>query len=456
MITKYYQCEFLSDIVLPASSNTQGNIRLSDFVAGSNFLGMVAAGDGYASFGEDSFEVFHSGAVCFGDAHLLVDGKESFKIPLAYHNLKVGEGYYNRLHLSEAEENDLREAQKQLKQIRTGFMNEALYYQTPAYNYTQKSKYATQYRRSEEGGMYGYSALQAGTKWRFAVAYKEERYIAKVEAKLLGEKRLGKSKTSQYGKVHIATVEAPQSIASFTPEDNLTYLYANARLVLFEEDGTLSATPTIDNLGLEGGEIVWEKTFIRTSTYTPYNYTRQTKEYTRVCINKGSVITIKNAKGDIGSKIGAFLSEGFGDVLVNPQFLQEKYPQLQEYNEKQVSTISSSGYDANLIDFLEAKEKREQETFAVASHVQKVYKQLIGPSKSQWGAIRALSTVAERKEQLIGSIEAYISTGVAQKQWEDKEAQLIQEIERSKNPLAFTKLLAMIVSRHTKGGKDGE
>jgi hypothetical protein len=34
-----FQVEFKSDIVLPASSNTEGKIDQLDFIAGSNFLG---------------------------------------------------------------------------------------------------------------------------------------------------------------------------------------------------------------------------------------------------------------------------------------------------------------------------------------------------------------------------------------------------------------------------------
>ena len=89
MITKYYNCKFLTDIVLPASSNTQGNVALSDFVSGSNFLGMVATA--YDEFGSDAFEVFHSGGVQFGDAHIAIEGEQTYKIPLAFHSLKVAD-----------------------------------------------------------------------------------------------------------------------------------------------------------------------------------------------------------------------------------------------------------------------------------------------------------------------------------------------------------------------------
>ena len=453
MISKYYKCEFLSDIVLPASSNTQGNIKLSDFIPGSNFLGIVASNGGYDSFGQDSFDVFHSGAVCFGDANIVVDGKQSFKIPLSFHNLKVGDGCYNRLYLSTEEENKLREEQKQLKQIRTGFINEDLAFKTPSYNYSQKSKYSKKYRRSEDEGMYGYSALSCGTTWIFKIDFKDEKYIKSVEDKLLGKKRVGKSKSSQYGQVKISKINNLKNLKSFTPKDNLTYIYANSRIALFEEDGTFTAIPTIKNLGLEGGEIVWDKTFIKTSTYTLYNYTRQTKEYTRVCIDKGSVITIKNAKGNLSKKIGAFISEGFGNVLINPSFLEPKEPELKEFKDKKESVLPNGKYDTNLISFLKTKEKIEKAKFEVASHVQKTYKNLIGPSKSQWGEIRAIASTSKDKDKLISKIDKYISSGVAQKQWEGKKDKLFEEINKSKNPIEFTKLLSMIVSKHTKGGK---
>lgn len=451
MITKYYKCKFLSDIVLPASSNTQGNILNSDFISGSNFLGMVASS--YNKFGDDAFEVFHSGAVQFGDGHISIDDKQTYKIPLSFHNIKnENDKYFNRILLSDDELKVKRENQEQLKQIRSGFMNQDGLFTTPSYNYSQKSSYDKTNRRSLEGGMYGYSALKSGTNWVFKVEYADEKYIPKVEDKLLGDKKLGKSKSSQYGQVHIKPIETPKDVETCTSNDDITYIYANSRLALYDKDGNFETTPTIENLGLSSGEIDWEKTYIKTSTYHPYNYKRQTKEYTRVCINKGSVIAIKNCEG-LGSKIGAFLSEGFGDILVNPKFLEQKEPKLTKYEESKESK-ETNNYDKNLISFLSVKQKTENSKFEIASDVQKVYEKFIGPSKSQWGQIRSFASSAKNKEDLIAKIEDYISKGVSKKQWEDKKEKLFNEIKKSKSPLEFTKLLAMIVSKHTKGGNN--
>ncbi len=459
MITKYYKCEFLSDIVLPASSNTQGNILNSDFISGSNFLGMVASS--YDEFRADAFEVFHSGAVSFGDGHIVVKNKPTYKIPLSFHNIKnENDKYFNRILLSDDELRIKREKGEQLKQIRSGFMSEDGLYTTPSYNYSQKSSYDKINRRSQDSGMYGYSALKSGTNWIFKIEFADEKYISKVEEKLLGDKKLGKSKSSQYGQVKISPIDTPKTIEAFIQKDNITYIYANSRLALYDKDGNFEATPTIENLGLSSGEIDWEKTYIKTSTYHPYNYKRQTKEYTRVCINKGSVIAVKNCEG-LGSKIGAFVSEGFGDILVNPKFLEQKEPQLTKYEESKDSKETNT-YDKNLISFLSAKQESENSKFKVASDVQDSYKEFLKGekiSKSQWGQIRSFSSTAKDKDELIAKIEEYISKGVSKKQWEDKKEKLFKEIESSKNPessLEFTKLLAMIVSKHTKGGNDGK
>jgi len=452
MIVKYYNCEFLSDIVLPQSSNTQGNIALNDFIPGSNFLGIVAK---YYDKFDDSFKVFHSGDVCFGDGHIKIDDKLSYKVPLSYHRLKIGDGFYNRLHLNDNEGKNLREEQKQLKQLRNEFINEDLNSTILEYNYTQKSSYDKDLRRSKDEGMYGYSALKSGTNWIFKISYKDEKHIKQIENYLLGNQKLGKSKSSQYGNVNITKIDDIKQVDSFTPKDKLTYIYINSRVVLFEEDGTFTTIPTISNLGLSSGKILWDKTFIRTSSYTPYNYKRQTKEYTRVYINKGSVITIENTQDTIPSKMGAFLNEGFGDILVNPKFLEPKYPNLKKY-EKEEGEKEAKNYDKSLILFLQAKEDKEQAKFEVASQVQNIYEKLIAPSKSQWGEIRSMASIFKDKDDLISKIDEYISKGVAKTQWEGKKELLFSEIRKSKDPMEFTKLLSMIIAKHTKGGNDGK
>jgi len=447
---KYYKCTFLSEVILQASSNTQGNVVLADFIAGSNFLGMVARD--YDYFQVDAFKVFHSGDVRFGDGHILVDGKVSYKTPLCYFNLKnEPKEFFNRLHLSDEEEQKLRDEQKQLKQIRSAFMNSEGKYLKPSYNYAQKSKYSRKYRRSEDEGMFGYSALEKGTEWVFKVDYRDEKFIADVEERLIGRRRLGKSKSAQYGQVEIEPMKNPLSLGTFTPNDNLTYVYFNSRVALVDKEGNPQLTPSIENLGLDSGKIDWGKTQLQHSSYNPYNYTRRTKEYTRVVLNKGTVIVIEGLKDKepLLNGVGVYLNEGFGEVIVNPKFLEPENPTFEEFIEEIVKPKNKEPLDENLLKFLRLKEEQEEDKFAVATEVQNVYKKLLGASKSQWGEIRSIATMASSKEELISEIEKYIENGVAKQQWED--VGLIEAINGSSQALAFTRLLAKMCREHTKG-----
>ena len=449
MIEKHYTCRLVSDVVLPGSSNTEGNIKLLDFIPGSNFLGMVAAH--YKDFEDESFTVFHSGSVKFSDAHLAINGKESYKTPLAFHELKLGDGIYNKLHLSDDVAISLRNEQKQLKQMRRGFINSHLEFASPEYSYTQKSAYDKEKRRSADGSMFGYSALKAGTQWHFSVCFEDEKHVAKVEEFLLGEKRLGKSKSAQYGKVTIISRENVESLETFTPAASLTYLYVNSRLALIDEVGNPQAEPTLQNLGLSSGEIVWEKSFIQTSSYTPYNYIRQTDEYTRVVINKGSVIALRNITETLANRlyVGAFLSEGFGEVLVNPHFLQDAQPKLTSVSHVAIS-IDDTNKDEDLIAFLEQKENDEREKFEVAEHVHQVHASFRGPNRAQWGEIRSFAKSAKNSEELLKQIKEYIEHGTAKKQWADIKERLYAEIKKSNSPIAFVKLLCMTASQESK------
>jgi hypothetical protein len=457
MMVRYYRCEFLSDVILQSSSNTQGNIQLSDFIAGSNFLGMVAANGGYDAFGEDAFDVFHSGVVCFGDGHLLMGDQMSYKIPLSYFNLKIGEGNYNRIHLSAEEEQSLRDEHKQLKQRRTGYMSaDAEFCVHPAYRYSQKSAYDRVLRRSKEGEMFGYSALEKGTHWVFKVTYADEKYVEDVEKKLFAATRLGKSKSAEYGQIKITALGNIPEVQSKKPDDGLTYLYANSRLALVDENGAPTLTPSIENLGLKSGSIVWEKTQLKTISYNPYNYTRETKEYLRLALAKGSVIVLKDVEDEnIHTKVGAYLNEGFGDILVNPEFLMIKEPRLEKYSMEEEKR-EVEGYNASIVSFLEKRVAEEKEKFDVAAQVRDVMSSLVGPSRSQWGQIRTFASLAKSKEDLIENITLFIENGVSKKQWRDRkiDSKLIEAINNSSSPLAFTKLLAMMMPKQTQGGKN--
>jgi hypothetical protein len=442
--------EFLTDIVLPASSNNEGRILNLDFIPGSNFLGMVARN--YNEF-ENSFEVFHSGKVRFLDGHILINSKPSFKIPFSFFKPKLG-GEIQNHHLIKEFNPEI-----QLKQVRNGFINSDGEYITHSYNYKQKSAYDTGKRKSKDSSMFGYTSLNKGTKWSFSIkidssiSQNDEEKILK---SILGEKQLGKSKSAEYGKVKITKTEIKIDIENFSykNDNNETFIYLNSRLALFNENGTPTFTPTIKNLGLNSGEILWEKSQLRTLTFSPYNGARKTKDYTRVVIEKGSVIVIKNLskedKEKLKNSIGAFLSEGYGEILINPNFLTTFSPKYEEFKESEEIEIDEKKIDKNLISFLKNRENSKNETFEILESVNEFIEnnkmEFQGVTKSQWGQIRNLSN----KENIVEEIEKFINKGIKKDDWKNGKEILISAIKAQKDKQKFTKLLSMNMQKETK------
>ena len=428
-----YEVEFLSDIVLPTTSNTEGKILPSEFIVGSNFLGMVASN--YTDF-DDSFEVFHSGAVKFGDATPLYEGKKSYKMPLSFFHEKLNDKEILNHHLIE----DFSQFE-QLKQKRKGYITEDLDLLYVEHNYSQKSAYDKEHRRSKEGSMFGYSALKKGSKWLFSIKCTES--VTSHDVELLkkcieGEKRLGKSRSAEYGLVKIKPTTAPQAPKRTKP-DTYAYLYLNSRVALVDEGGN----PTYDLKylfdGLKEENIVYEKCQLKTSNFTPYNRARETKDYERACINSGSVIVLQGVKEeDIPSYVGAYQSEGFGEILINPSFLSTHKFSLNEPKEQ--SSPQKSAVSTPLAKFLQKKEDDKLAKLTILDEVDsfiKEYKTLYKNIKpSQWSKIRSICTSAQVdfKEE----IKEYISHGT--KEWESKQIATLLKEEHS---LEFIKLISI-------------
>jgi len=443
-----FQVEFKSDIVLPSTSNTEGNIQNLDFIAGSNFLGMVARE--YSKF-KDSFDVFHSGKVKFGDATLLHNDKQTYKMPLSYFFDKgKEETLYNHHLITDFKIFD------QLKQKRNGYITENKEIMYIDYNYSQKSAYDTKKRTSLKGSMFGYSAMKKGLKWQFSI--KVDDSISKNDLELLkktilNSKRLGKSKSAQYGLINIELKGQKENIEEKI--SNQIRLYANSRIALVNEAGN----PTYDLKyiceGLEDINIDYAKCQIKTSTFTPYNGAMQTKTYERIVIDKGSVIVLKDISQEqleeIKNGVGVYLVEGFGDILINPSFLSQYSFEFSD-NKKDEEKRDKEDIKSPLAKFLKQREKNKQTKLKklneVDDFISKYHKPLYENIKpSQWGKIRSICTSGV--DDFEKDIRDYISDGI--KKWEDKQ---ISTLLDTKYDLEFTKLLSIQMPKK-KGASNG-
>jgi hypothetical protein len=398
-----------------------------------------------------SFDIFHSGKVRFGDGHILKDGKLTYKMPLSIFKEKTDENILvNQLHTS-------LDTLKQAQQLRNGYITKELDEVFVNYIYSQKSAYNKHTRTSEEGKMYGYKAIKKGSVWQFVVKVDEtissedEKFIIDT---LKESKRLGKSKSAEYGEVEITGGEVLTSQngeAEASLPNGEVVLYCNSRLALVDEFGN----PTYDLKYLfEGIEVVYEKTQIRTSTFTPYNGKQQTKTYERVCINKGSVIVLKNIiqtqLDQIQKGVGAFLSEGFGEIIINPNFLMKKeFPlkkECEDKKEKDKRQKITQKFEDTKVQFLANRHNANIDMLDIANEVAEFVNTHKKPTfsnikPSQWGNIRSIASSDE--DNFIETIKTYISSG--SKKWEENQQNtLMDKINNHKiNKQKFTKLLAM-------------
>jgi hypothetical protein len=448
-----FQVEFLSDIVLPASSNTEGNISQLDFIPGSNFLGMVAKK--YDNF-SNSFDVFHSGKVRFGDAQLLVGDDVLYKMPFSFFHPKLEEHRVFHHHFLADEK---RKELGQLKQMRSGYIfpnltDNKLKVKHINYNYAQKSAYDAKKRRSKTGSMYGYRAIEAGTKWQFIVKYDDaisSKDIELLKTILTDSKRLGKSKSAQYGRIAITEGGTVCNVGEAVANSEVI-LYAKSRIALVDNDG--NATYDLNHL-VDGATVVYDKCQIRTSTFTPYNGAMQTKTYERLVIEAGSVIVlsgvIESQVKELEKGVGLYVAEGFGELIVNPSFLMQKEElslcekdSEKTYQREKIEKESTP----DTVSFLINRHNSEIDKLTLADEVAMFIKNPIYKNikNSQWGTIRSICTAGTKRFR--EDIKDYISSGKVE--WDRNQ---IDTLLDEKHSLVFIKLVAIQMPKENGGAE---
>ena len=300
----YYKVTLLADVVMSSLSSTEVSESL-DYLSGSAFMGIAA---NYLfktkSKDYDVFDDIFSGKIRFLDAHPMINGKRSYKIPFCLHKPKVtkeggSEKYYFQAKV---------EGEDQLKQIRQGFFvadGTTWTKVEPEHQYTMKSSYDSKTRRADDGALFGYDALVKGSEWVFVMEFDKEKEAVANELNGLfvsRNHRIGKSRTSQYGNVKIERIddlpETPKSDAK-----NEYLVYADSRLCFFDENGQPTFKPTAEQLGFKDGEILWNKSFVRKYVFTPRNAIRNAYDGDIACIDKGSVIVVDSSTGHSGKTV---------------------------------------------------------------------------------------------------------------------------------------------------------
>ena len=485
-MTKYYfKCTFLSDVVLHASSNTEGKIERLDYIPGSNFLGMVARN--YEDFGADAKQIFHDGAVLFGDASLLIEDEMGYAVPFSWfapkkyalkEAIKENEIYNDHFLTTAAYDAHIAQG-TQLKQQRNGYITASYKSAALRHTYTQKSAYDKSKRRSKKSQMFGYHALPKGTEWLFGVEMDDgisEKRRDQIITLLTSARSLGKSRSAEYGQIRIEQIDSPAAMVAqgqhTIPIEGKHYifLYAASRLALTDAYGINSYRPTAQTLGIDDASaaIDWERSQVRVGRYTPYVGARANFDPERLVVERGSVIAVavpqnfdvRRYTAEAEKGVGLYLSEGLGRVLVNPAFVTTEKPSQERQdtdqpNENTNSTASETSQESSLKQWLTQQQNREQQQYALLSRVKQFIKDNpdVRDKKSQWGQIRSLCNNAESDSAIFNALfgeetvnnhpKGFLLHGKAKEKWSVKLIKAIKDEKGKGDYLNFIKLLSI-------------
>jgi len=415
----FFKCTLISDVVLNSKLATEGNMTSLNYIPGSNFLGIVAGKLYQKITPEDAFEIFHSGAVSFGDGLPLLNNKFSYHIPFSLFVEKgkeiIGKDPAYQHHLLDKSIDELSTIQFQQK--RNGFiLPGGDFLKRVEKTFALKSAQDSLERKSKDGAMFGFEAIKSGQVFVFSIRFEKEAFIESIVDSVVGLKRIGKSKTAEYGQVHIEKMDKQPASINSLPNEKFTLVYAQSNLCFLDKYGQPTFQPPAEALGITGGQIDWKLSQIRTYSYSPWNGKRNTTDTQRDCIAMGSVFYVSGKTILTTNSVGEYQAEGLGRIIYNPEFLFHCEPSGKSNYFKELD-VSKGHDDKDKMDnlekalttptafFLQQRLHSKNAELARSQYVQKKVNEscangLDRVSSSQWGGIRAYAVDETDYERL--------------------------------------------------------
>jgi len=418
------------DVIISASSASEGQHRSLDYLPGSLFLGLAAT-RGYAELSpDDSWAVFHSGKVRFLDALPYSDGQPSYPMPLSFHSYKGEQALNNRHSLLDADKvfdpsmHTDSTSTGQPSQLRSGYITSTGAVNQSKLNYRMKTAIDPTRGHAAKSQLFGYQALQAGQQYLFTLqADSISSTLFETSVKwLTGTAQLGRSRTAQYGGVTITPIDTAQPI-SITNQPTTLTLWLQSDLALMDSLGQPSLTPHPDLFDLPSGS-QWsvESSYLRTRRYSQYNAKRRSFDTERHVISRGSILRFKLSQALTSEALtklsvqGLYQESGLGQIEVNPPMLDKRHPSFTKASSQPKKSEETKDAMARpqtpLIDLLFLRSGAMDQHKQASELAVKLFesigdamlesRQWLGlantqplpspPGKSQWGSIKALSS----------------------------------------------------------------
>lgn len=413
-----FECKLLSDVVIKSTSATEGNNKGLDYIPGSKFLGIAANNLYDTNNMDDTLNIFHNGNVFFGDAHIKINDERSLKVPSDWF-YKKGEDISGDIFLYHklTKKTKLKFTNEgvQLKQARKGYFAESGSSISLENNFAIKSAYDSENRKAKESQMYGYFSFPKGSTWCFYVDTEED-YVELLIKALVGRKRIGRSRSAEFGLSDISFIKEIDRENKGIIKPGEISIYAESNLCFYDDYGQNTLQPTVEALNLPKDSVInWAKTQIRSRKYQTWNGKRYNRDADRMIIEKGSVIIVELKSGIDASVfengIGAHKNEGFGHVLINPGFLFSSSDKVElklnnvSYSENDtIYFIKKGENDDLLIRYLENQvneKKHELNVDELVNTFIKAHKTMFNEiSHSQWGQVRNYAKHAANEDVL--------------------------------------------------------
>jgi len=420
------QLRLLDDVVFSASSATEGGHASLDYIPGAALLGWAASRLYHTLRSEDAWLLFHSGKVRFGHGLPLPNQTgTALPVPACLHYAKgvdwrvadylCPERVFNLLHT--APDNGV-----QYKQLREGYVSPdgMLFY--PEKSLSMKTAINPDTGRAAESQLFGYEALVAGQQFVTTItadADVPEELFLKLHQACLGLMHLGRSRSSQYGRVEGVEINGRSGLNSHDDAGEFTSLtlWLTADMALYRHGQPL-LKPEPGDLGLPTGRLVAEKSFVRSRRYAPYNAKRRAPDLERQVLAAGSVLHFEldepvNA-ALLPDSFGLFREAGLGTVLINPSLLAAEHPVFEQSSDVAV-TVAVSMPEHPLVAWLRRESAAIATTAIIHQRVEELMQELTqlyktaasmsgiadtGPGSSQWGRVRDIAMQTDGLEQL--------------------------------------------------------
>jgi hypothetical protein len=325
------ELELLTDVSVPESSRTFGGAESLDFLPGRTLWGAAATAAYRSGMPEDrAFRLFHLGAVRFLDAVPSANGVRCVCTPRSWHGRKYGDDVLNLC----VEEARSRAKGQQYSAISQGWRLPSTREEVVvAKRYTLRTSVAAD-GRPRTGLLFGLDAMAAGTVLRSAIVGTEEDVDAVLPFVLRSDLRLGRSKSAEFGLVRARIVkETGPALDLVNGSAKRIHFLCNGRAAFRDErTGSLTFAPTPGQLGLPD---TWRfdeaASFVRTTSYSPFNACRRRPELEKHVFERGSVLTffgeapvdLESVRQRTAKGVGVALNEGLGEVVVQPKWLTE-------------------------------------------------------------------------------------------------------------------------------------